>query len=135
MTKKESTLTKLGLNTPADFALYLPIRYEDETSLKTIEQAIQDVGQETIQTQGKVIHSEVKFRPKRQLVVLIADNTGELTLRFLNFYPSQQKQMSLGSFLRVRGDITNHTGGRPGQSVGSQRQAAHTKAETQRMHI
>jgi len=105
MTKKESTLTKLGLNTPADFALYLPIRYEDETSLKTIEQAIQDAGQETVQTQGKVIHSEVKFRPKRQLVVLIADNTGELTLRFLNFYPSQQKQMSLGSFLRVRGDI------------------------------
>ena len=105
MTKKESTLTKLGLNTPADFALYLPIRYEDETSLKTIEQAIQEAGQETVQTQGKVIHSEVKFRPKRQLVVLIADNTGELTLRFLNFYPSQQKQMSLGSFLRVRGDI------------------------------
>ena len=105
MTKKESTLTKLGLNTPADFALYLPIRYEDETSLKTIEQAIQEAGQETVQTQGKVIHCEIKFRPKRQLVVLIADKTGELTLRFLNFYPSQQKQMSLGSFLRVRGDI------------------------------
>jgi len=105
MTKKESTLAKLGLNTPADFALYLPIRYEDETSLKTIEQAIQEAGQETIQTQGKVIHCEIKFRPKRQLVVLIADQTAELTLRFLNFYPSQQKQMSLGSFLRVRGDI------------------------------
>ena len=105
MTKKETTLSKLGLNVPADYALHLPIRYEDETSLKTIKEAIEEIGKESVQTQGKVIQSEVKFRPKRQLVVLIADQNVELTLRFLNFYPSQQKQMSIGSFLRVRGEV------------------------------
>ena len=99
MTKKETTLSKLGLNVPADYALHLPIRYEDETSLKTIKEAIEEIGKESVQTQGKVIQSEVKFRPKRQLVVLIADQNVELTLRFLNFYPSQQKLMSIGSFL------------------------------------
>jgi ATP-dependent DNA helicase RecG len=105
MTKKESSLSKLGLNTPADFALYLPIRYEDETTLVTIEEAIQSFSNEPLQTQGRVIHSEVKFRPRRQLVVCIADHTAEIVIRFMNFYPSQQKQMSVGSFLRFRGEV------------------------------
>jgi ATP-dependent DNA helicase RecG len=58
-----------------------------------------------VQTQGRVIDCEVKFRPRRQLVVKIADQDWELTLRFLNFYPSQQKQMAIGQFLRVRGEV------------------------------
>ncbi len=38
-------------------------------------------------------------------MVKIADDTGELTLRFLNFYGSQTKQMAEGVRLRVRGEI------------------------------
>jgi ATP-dependent DNA helicase RecG len=52
-----------------------------------------------------VISNEVTFRPRRQLVVKVADETGELTLRFLNFYGSQTKQMAEGTRLRVRGEI------------------------------
>jgi ATP-dependent DNA helicase RecG len=37
--------------------------------------------------------------------VTIEDETETLQLRFLNFYPSQQKQMAVGAHLRVRGDI------------------------------
>jgi len=105
MAESKSPLSKLGLNTPAALALHLPIRYEDETALISIEQAISGMSLDSVQTQGKVIQCEVKFRPRRQLVVKIEDDEGELILRFLNFYPSQQKQMAIGNFLRVRGEV------------------------------
>jgi ATP-dependent DNA helicase RecG len=105
MAESKSPLSRLGLNTPAALALHLPIRYEDETALISIEQAISSISLDPVQTQGKVIQCDVKFRPRRQLVVTIADDEGELILRFLNFYPSQQKQMAIGNFLRVRGDV------------------------------
>src|SRR5690606_6449075 len=40
-----------------------------------------------------------------QLVVRVADDSGELVLRFLNFYGSQVKQMAEGVRLRVRGEV------------------------------
>ena len=101
----QTPLSRLGLDTPAALALHLPIRYEDETKIVNIAQAIVALATTAVQTQGHVIRCEVQFRPRRQLVVLIADETDELTLRFLNFYPSQQKQMAVGMHLRVRGDL------------------------------
>jgi ATP-dependent DNA helicase RecG len=103
--QKKSPLAKLGLHSPADFALYLPIRYEDETELFDIATAIAQYSQISIQTQGRVIDSQISYRPRRQLSLRIADENAELNLRFINFYPSQQKQMAVGTFLRVRGDI------------------------------
>jgi ATP-dependent DNA helicase RecG len=101
----QTPLSRLGLDTPAALALHLPIRYEDETKIVNIAQAIVALATTAVQTQGHVIRCEVQFRPRRQLVVLIADETDELTLRFLKFYPSQQKQMAVGMHLRVRGDL------------------------------
>ena len=101
----QTPLSRLGLDTPAALALHLPMRYEDETKIVNIAQAIVALATSAVQTQGYVIRCEVQFRPRRQLVVLIADETEELTLRFLNFYPSQQKQMAVGMHLRVRGDL------------------------------
>jgi ATP-dependent DNA helicase RecG len=39
------------------------------------------------------------------MVVTIEDETETLYLRFLNFYPSQQKQMAVGAHIRVRGEV------------------------------
>jgi len=101
----KSALSKLGLDTPVALALHLPIRYEDETQLLTIKEA-QSRGQfSAVQTQGRVTRCEVMYRPRRQLIVVIEDEEEELFLRFLNFYPSQQKQMAVGQFLRVRGEV------------------------------
>ena len=108
MTKKASStsLEKLGLHSNLDCILHLPIRYEDETKLSTIAEAIGTFGGMTFQVQGLVVRQEVLFRPRRQLLVVIRDDAGdELFLRWLNFYPSQQKQMALGNHLRVRGEI------------------------------
>ena len=101
----KAPLSKLGLDTPQALALHLPIRYEDETELLPIDEALARGIVQSVQTQGYVIRCEVMYRPRRQLLVVIEDDTEQLFLRFLNFYPSQQKQMAIGAHLRVRGDI------------------------------
>jgi ATP-dependent DNA helicase RecG len=107
MTTKQapSTLQKMGLDSPMALALHLPSRYEDETELLTIEEAIAQGRFASTQTQGVVIRNQVLFRPRRQMIVTIEDETETLNLRFLNFYPSQQKQMAVGVHVRVRGEV------------------------------
>ncbi|APB99630.1 ATP-dependent DNA helicase RecG [Polynucleobacter asymbioticus] len=107
MTSKQApnALQKMGLDSPMALALHLPSRYEDETELLSIEEAIHQGRFSSAQTQGVVIRNQVLFRPRRQMVVTIEDETETLNLRFLNFYPSQQKQMAVGSHIRVRGEV------------------------------
>ncbi|MBU3669896.1 MAG: ATP-dependent DNA helicase RecG [Polynucleobacter sp.] len=100
-----NTLKKMGLDSPMALALHLPSRYEDETQLYSIEDGIHQGRFQAVQTQGEVIRNQVLFRPRRQMVVTIEDDTSTLQLRFLNFYPSQQKQMAVGTHLRVRGEV------------------------------
>jgi ATP-dependent DNA helicase RecG len=59
---------------------------------------------ETVQVQGVITHSEIAFRPRRTLVCRLQDNGDELYLRFLNFYPSQQKQLAVGKQIRAIGE-------------------------------
>ena len=95
-------LAKIGIHHRADLLLHLPLRYEDETHLAPI--ATVQAG-ETVQIQGVIAHSEVAFRPRRTLVCRIGDGGGELYLRFLNFYPSQQKQLAVGKQIRAVGEV------------------------------
>jgi ATP-dependent DNA helicase RecG len=95
-------LRQLGLVRDIDLALHLPLRYEDETRLAPIASLHEgDHGQ----VQGRVRDCRVELRPRRQLVVHLGDASGELVLRFLHFYPSQQRQMAAGQLLRVRGEV------------------------------
>ncbi|HRL31018.1 MAG TPA: ATP-dependent DNA helicase RecG, partial [Ottowia sp.] len=57
------------------------------------------------QIEGEVTHQEVTFRPRRQLLVSVNDGSDTVVLRFFNFYPSQQKQMAVGSRIRARGEL------------------------------
>jgi ATP-dependent DNA helicase RecG len=95
-------LAKLGIHHRADLLLHLPLRYEDETHLAPI--ATVQAG-DTMQVQGTITHSEIAFRPRRTLVCRLEDNGGELYLRFLNFYPSQQKQLAVGKQIRAIGEV------------------------------
>ena len=97
-----SKLAKLGVRHRTDLLLHLPLRYEDETHLAPIATAQPG---ETVQVQGVITHSEVAFRPRRTLVCRLQDNGGELYLRFLNFYPSQQKQLATGRQIRAVGEV------------------------------
>jgi ATP-dependent DNA helicase RecG len=97
-------LARLGLRSDIDKVLHLPLRYEDETQIRTIEEAGRVFGH-PVQVEGVVTACEVAFRPRRQLVVTIADDSGQLTMRFLNFYGSQVKQLAEGNRVRARGEI------------------------------
>ena len=97
----QRALEKLGLVRPIDFALHLPMRYEDETKLVPIA-SLRDgsVGQ----VEGVVSDSEVQIRGRRMLVVRVHDGQDDLVLRFLHFYPSHQKTLAVGQRVRVRGE-------------------------------
>jgi ATP-dependent DNA helicase RecG len=58
-----------------------------------------------VQVEGVVTDCDIQYRPRRQLIVKINDDSGMLTLRFLNFYGSQVTQMAVGKHLRVRGEM------------------------------
>jgi ATP-dependent DNA helicase RecG len=98
-------LHKLGLRRNADLILHLPLRYEDETHLY----AFADLPWgDAAQGEGEVVEVSVQYRPRRQLVVRLRDASGDLWLRFLNFYGSQQKQFETareqGRRIRVFGE-------------------------------
>ena len=78
------------------------MRYEDETTLVQIAQAYPGA---TSQVEGRVVATDVVFRPRRTLVSRIEDDSGALLLRFLNFYPSQVKALSIGARVRARGEV------------------------------
>lgn len=102
--KIDDKLIKLGLRSDIDKVLHLPLRYEDETEIKSISEAGFIFGR-PVQVEGVVTACEVAFRPRRQLVVTIADASGQLVMRFLNFYGSQVKQMAEGNRVRARGEV------------------------------
>jgi ATP-dependent DNA helicase RecG len=95
-------LAKLDIRGDRDLALHLPLRYEDETRVVAIRQA--PAGQ-AVQVEGVVETCELLPRPRRQLVARVADESGVLTVRLLNFYPQQQKQLAPGTRVRLFGDI------------------------------
>jgi len=103
-------MERLGLLRPIDLALHLPLRYEDETRLTPLREARHG---QVIQLEGVVLDCRVETRRRRQLLVSLQDDEGErLLLRFLNFYPSQQKSYAEGRRLRVRGELRSGLFGR-----------------------
>jgi len=99
----QRAMDKLGLVRDIDLTLHLPLRYEDETRVTRLADAHEG---DAVQVEATVAECSVEFRPRRQLVARLVDDDGEaLVLRFLNFYPSQQKTLAVGARLRVRGEL------------------------------
>ncbi len=109
LTGPQRAMAKLGLVRDIDLALHLPLRYEDETRLVAIADTRDG---DTAQVEGRVVDSRVEHRARRQLLVRIDDGSDELLLRFLHFYPSQQKALAVGARLRVRGEVRAGFAGR-----------------------
>jgi ATP-dependent DNA helicase RecG len=95
-------MRKLGLVRDIDLALHIPLRYLDETVLRPIA-TLRDL--DTAQVQGTVTECRVETRTRRQLLVRLADDSGELLLRLLHFYPSNEKTLAVGKLVRVRGEV------------------------------
>lgn len=99
-------LENLGLKRALDFVLHLPLRYEDETRITPVSSCVPG---ETAQVDVYVAQWEVLRTPRPTLTVQVTDASGDLTLRFLHFYPSQmalfQRAQRDHLRLRVRGEL------------------------------
>lgn len=99
-----ANLAKLGVGNLQALLLHLPLRYIDETHIT----AIRDLRTgESSQVEGEIVHVEVTYKPRKALIARLEDSSGQLTLRFLHFYPSQIAALKVGTKLRVYGEVRN----------------------------
>jgi len=98
-------LKKLGILNALDLLLHIPIRYVDETKIVLIKDIRPGF---MCQIEAKIISIEASYRPRKNLTVYVQDVTGDLKLRFMNFYPSQIKQFEEGKKVRVYGEIKSN---------------------------
>ncbi|MDC0178239.1 ATP-dependent DNA helicase RecG [Woeseiaceae bacterium] len=97
-----SKLARLGLHHLEDLLFLLPNRYEDRTTLVKIGSL--QVGKHFL-VSGKVLLSDTVYRGRRNLLVRISDDTGQLTLRFFHYSKQQQIQFKIGVVLSCFGDV------------------------------
>ena len=97
-----SNLSKLGIQSLQGLLLHLPLRYIDETHITAVRDL--RVG-ESVQVEGEIVHAEVSYKPRKALMARLEDASGQLTLRFLHFYPSQIAALKVGKKLRVYGEV------------------------------
>lgn len=101
----EATLAKLrrmGIFTSFDLLLHLPLRYEDRTKI-TLPSEI--VTNQEVLIEGEIKFCKVSYQPKRSLVAHLERDGLGINLRFLHFYPSQQKLLQQGQRVRAFGVI------------------------------
>ncbi|AEP36855.1 ATP-dependent DNA helicase RecG [Taylorella asinigenitalis] len=98
----DEKIKSLGLLRPIDFALHIPLRYEDETKIYKVSQAQTDA---MMQFEGQIHNVEVTYAPRKSLNAVLDDGTGLLKLRWLNFYPNQVKFLETSPKVRVRGPV------------------------------
>ena len=101
-------LENLNLFRVDDLLFLLPLRYEDRTRLTRIGSA--QPGARCL-IQGEVLLSEVAFRGRRNLLVRVADGSGQLTLRFFHFSRQQQQQFKTGVTVSCFGEVRNGSAG------------------------
>jgi ATP-dependent DNA helicase RecG len=95
-------LDKLGVFSLEDILFHLPCRYQDRTRIVPIGSL--RVGDQAV-IEGEVVSTQVVFRARRQLQVIIKDPSGAITLRFFFFNSAQQKNLIPGTRVRCFGEL------------------------------
>ena len=101
-------LEKLNLYRVEDLLFLLPTRYEDRTQLFKLGEI--RAGERCL-VSGEVLLSETAYRGRRNLLVRIADGTGQLTLRFFYFSNSQKQQFQPGRRVSCFGEVRKGNAG------------------------
>jgi len=100
--KSLDSLRQLGILSISDLLFHLPFRYEDRTRIQAIGSLYP--GSQAL-VEGEVEHSAIVRGRRPTLVVVIADGTGLITLRFFHFRNSQRLQLAKGTRLRCFGEV------------------------------
>ncbi len=101
-------LERLNLHRVEDLLFLLPLRYEDRTQLVKIGSL--QAGARCLIT-GEVLLAEVAYRGRRNLLIRVADGTGQVTLRFFHFSRQQQAQFQPGVNLTCFGEVRKGSAG------------------------
>lgn len=80
----------------------MPLRYIDETRITPIRDLRAG---DQMQVEGEIVHAEVNYKPRKALIARLQDASGQLSLRFLHFFPSQIAALKVGKRLRVFGEV------------------------------
>jgi len=94
-------LKALGIIREIDLLFHLPLRYEDRTRLTPLNRVRPG---NLVQVEGRVAHQEIRQTRRRMLLVTLADEFGQITLRFFRFFPSQQRMLREGARVRCYGE-------------------------------
>jgi len=102
------SLKKLGLHRWEDVVLHFPLRYENESEVRSI--ASVQPGQ-FVQVQVTVVSSRIVFRPRRMLLVEVEDESGSAVLRFIYFKDAQRMAYAPGLKCRILGEARKSLAG------------------------
>ncbi|MFC3195379.1 ATP-dependent DNA helicase RecG [Marinicella sediminis] len=95
-------LEQLGIRDVMDLLFHLPLRYEDKTKITAIDDL---QGFSHAQVEGEITHSYVTQGRRPILVCEIDDGSGNMQLKFFNFYYSQKIKMRAGLKVRAFGEV------------------------------
>src|SRR5210317_289407 len=101
-------LAAIGITSIQDLLFHLPLRYEDRTRITLTARA--RVG-EYMQFEGEVTSCELQFGKRRSLRCSLRDSSGSITLRFFHFSAAQKESLSVGTQLRVYGEVKHGRAG------------------------
>lgn len=128
--KMAARLEKLGIRSILDLLFHLPFRYEDRTRVFPIGALLP--GQKA-QIEGSVEWAEIVDRPRRTLLIRIADESGLISLRFFYFNAAQKYAMKAGQRLRCFGEVRAGYAGlemiHPEYQLASDREAGEQETE------
>ncbi len=94
--KQADKINAMGIHQVTDLLFHLPMRYEDRTRIHPLGSC--RPGQRVL-IEGEVEHAAIVRGRRSMLVVVIADGSGRMTLRFFHFRAYQKQQLSKGTRL------------------------------------
>ncbi|MGQ0530940.1 MAG: ATP-dependent DNA helicase RecG [Panacagrimonas sp.] len=119
-----SALRALDLHTVGDLIFHLPLRYEDRRAVTRLIDLRE--GREAL-VRGRVEVAEVRYAPRRMLLVAIDDGGQSLLLRFFHFNETQRAGFTAGRLVQAFGAA--RTGRNGLEMVHPEYKTAQTEAE------
>jgi len=107
-------LQRLGLYRVYDLLLHFPLRYQDRTRIIPIGALLP--GNDVL-LKGEVLLADVRYVPRRMLVLKISDGTGMMTVRFFHFSKQQQQGFIKQRWFTFFGEVRNAGGRRAQQTL------------------
>ncbi|MDT4291314.1 ATP-dependent DNA helicase RecG [Methylomonas sp. MO1] len=95
-------LEKLGIYTLQDLLFHLPLRYQDRSRIVPIAQLLPGM---TTLVCGTVEFTDSIQRGRPSVICRIADDSGNLSIRFFHFTVQQSQQLKPGTLLGCFGEI------------------------------